>query len=75
MIRSLLHLRERTSARFVARNLPIGTGVTQAACKALATQRMTCSGMAWRHESGQAILSLCPFIQSKRFDAARELLR
>jgi hypothetical protein len=55
-------------------NLPIGTGVTEAACKTLATQRMKCSGMAWRNEGGQAILSLRSFIQSKRFDAAWDLL-
>lgn len=54
--------------------LPIGTGVTEAACKTLATQRLKCSGMAWRDEGGQAILSLRSFIQSGRFDAAWELL-
>jgi len=36
---------------------------------------MKCSGMAWRDEGGQAILSLRSFIQSKRFDTAWELLR
>jgi hypothetical protein len=61
-------------ASLAARNLPIGTGVTEAACKTLATQRMKCSGMAWRNEGGQAILSLRSFIQSKRFDAAWDLL-
>jgi len=62
-------------ASLAANKLPIGTGVTEAACKTLATQRMKCSGMAWRNEGGQAILSLRSFIQSKRFDAAWELLR
>jgi hypothetical protein len=61
-------------ASVAARNLPIGTGVTEAACKTLATQRLKCSGMAWRNEGGQAILSLRSFIQSKRFDAAWDLL-
>jgi hypothetical protein len=61
-------------ATVAASNLPIGTGVTEAACKTLATQRMKCSGMAWRNEGGQAILSLRSFIQSKRFDAAWDLL-
>jgi len=61
-------------ATVAANNLPIGTGVTEAACKTLATQRMKCSGMAWRNEGGQAILSLRSFIQSKRFDVAWELL-
>lgn len=61
-------------ASVAASQLPIGTGVTEAACKTLATQRMKCSGMAWRNEGGQAILSLRSFIQSNRFDAAWELL-
>ena len=61
-------------ASIAAKNLPIGTGVTEAACKTLATQRRKCSGMAWRNEGGQAILSLRSFIQSKRFDAAWDLL-
>ena len=61
-------------ASVAASNLPIGTGVTEAACKTLATQRLKCSGMAWRNEGGQAILSLRSFIQSSRFDAAWELL-
>ena len=61
-------------ASVAASQLPIGTGVTEAACKTLATQRLKCSGMAWRNEGGQAILSLRSFIQSNRFDAAWELL-
>ena len=39
-------------------NLPIGSGVVEAACKTLATQRMKRSGMRWRHAGGQAILTL-----------------
>jgi hypothetical protein len=54
--------------------IPIGTGVTEAACKTLATQRLKCSGMAWRDEGGQAILTLRSVIQSGRFDAAWNLL-
>ncbi|MBK6515594.1 MAG: hypothetical protein IPG04_16165 [Polyangiaceae bacterium] len=38
--------------------LPIGTGVTEAACKTLVTQRMKQSGMRWGKEGGQAILNL-----------------
>ncbi len=54
--------------------LPIGTGVTEAACKTLATQRLKCSGMSWGDEGGQAILTLRSLIQSNRFDAAWQLL-
>jgi hypothetical protein len=49
-------------------NLPIGTGVTEAACKTLATQRMKRSGMRWRHAGGQAILTFRSAVQSDRFE-------
>jgi hypothetical protein len=61
-------------ADLVAAGLPIGTGVTEAACKTLATQRLKCSGMSWGDEGGQAILTLRSLIQSDRFDAAWQLL-
>jgi hypothetical protein len=38
--------------------LPIGSGVTEAACKTVFTQRFKRSGMRWHHESGQIILDL-----------------
>lgn len=38
--------------------LPIGSGVTEAACKTVFTQRFKRSGMRWHHESGQVILDL-----------------
>src|SRR6266567_1224961 len=40
------------------RGLPIGSGVTEAACKTVFTQRFKCSGMRWHKESGQTILDL-----------------
>jgi hypothetical protein len=40
------------------RGLPIGSGVTEAACKTVFTQRFKRSGMRWNHESGQVILDL-----------------
>ena len=57
-----------------AQNLPIGSGVVEAACKTLVTQRLKRSGMRWRHAGGQAILTLRALIQSGRFDSAWELL-
>ena len=56
------------------RHLPIGSGVVEAACKTLVTQRLKRSGMRWRHAGGQAILTLRALIQSGRFDSAWELL-
>ena len=56
------------------RHLPIGSGVVEAACKTLVTQRLKRSGMRWRHAGGQAILTLRALMQSSRFDQAWELL-
>jgi hypothetical protein len=58
----------------VSRNLPIGSGVIEATCKTLATQRMKRSGMRWRQTGGQAILTLRALVQSHRFDDAWALL-
>lgn len=38
--------------------LPIGSGVTEAACKTVFTQRFKRSGMRWSHDAGQVILDL-----------------
>ena len=54
--------------------LPIGSGVTEAACKTLATQRMKRSGMRWGEQGGQAILSFRALVQSNRFERAWTLL-
>jgi len=58
----------------VARGLPIGSGVVEAACKSLATQRLKRSSMRWRNDGGQAILTLRGWVQSHRFDHAWKLL-
>ena len=39
-------------------HLPIGSGVTEAACKTVFTQRMKQSGMTWKEEGGQWIADL-----------------
>ena len=55
-------------------NLPIGSGVTEASCKTLVTQRMKCSGMRWDIAGGQGVLTARSLIQSERFDAGWNLL-
>lgn len=40
------------------RHLPIGSGVTEAACKTVFTQRLKQSGMSWDIEGGQTIVDL-----------------
>lgn len=62
-------------ADYLRQGLPIASGVVEAACKTLVTQRMKCSGMAWKQAGGQAILSLRSLIQSDRWEAAWQLLK
>ena len=61
-------------AAMKAQKLPIGSGVVEAACKTLVTQRMKRSGMRWRHVGGQAILTWRGLAQSERFDHGWQLL-
>ena len=61
-------------ARLRAENLPIGSGVVEAACKTLVTQRMKRSGQRWSIDGGQAILTFRALAQSERFDAAWQLV-
>jgi len=39
-------------------HLPIGSGVTEAACKTVFTQRLKLSGMTWKRQGGQWIVDL-----------------
>lgn len=41
-----------------AHHLPIGSGVTEAACKVLVKQRLCASGMRWKEKGAQVVLSL-----------------
>lgn len=41
-----------------SRNLPIGSGVTEAACKVLVKQRLCSSGMRWKEIGAASVLSL-----------------
>lgn len=61
-------------AELAAQGIPIGSGMVEAACKTLVAQRLKCSGMRWRTEGGQAILTVRGWTQSERFDQAWALL-
>lgn len=59
------HQRERMDyARYVAENLPIGSGVIEAACKTLVKQRLCHAGMRWTHQGAKIVLSLRALVQS-----------
>ncbi len=52
-------------------HLPIGSGVTEAACKTVFTQRFKLSGMRWKNEVGQAVLVLRVLLLSGIWDDVR----
>ena len=62
-------------AAYLRQNLPIASGVVEAACKTLVAQRLKQSGMRWSKAGGQAIVTLRSLIQSKRWTHAWTLLR
>jgi hypothetical protein len=61
-------------AAYQRQHLPIASGVIEAACKTLVTQRLKGSGMAWTIAGGQAILTLRSLLQSGRWAQAWPLL-
>lgn len=62
-------------ATYLQQGFPIASGVIEATCKTLVTQRMKCSGMRWTMPGGQAILTLRSLIQSNRWPQAWPLIQ
>ena len=57
-------------ARLKAESLPIGSGVTEAACKLIIKQRLCEAGMRWSHAPCQHVLTLrCTLHSSGRWDS------
>jgi hypothetical protein len=54
--------------------LPIGSGIVEAACKTLATERLKRSGMRWGDDGCQGILTLRSLTQSDRWEAGWALM-
>jgi hypothetical protein len=61
-------------AELAAKAFPIGSGVVEAACKTLVTQRLKLSGMRWSTAGAQAVLTPRGWDQSERFDEAWALI-
>ncbi|MDD5267665.1 MAG: hypothetical protein PHO08_11125 [Methylococcales bacterium] len=61
-------------AQALKSNYPIGSGVTEATCKTLVTQRMKCAGMRWNIKGGQGVLTARSLIQSEQFDKGWNVL-
>ncbi len=62
------NLKRMNYAGFHDRNLPVGSGVVEAACKSIVKARMCQSGMRWTKEGGETILSIRTLIKSNRWD-------
>jgi hypothetical protein len=71
------YLRERTRwmryAAYKRVGIPRGSGVTEAACKTIYTQRLKLSGMRWKKAGGQVILNLRVMLLSGVWDEAYRL--
>jgi len=52
------HQQQMNYAERVAANLPIGSGVTEAACKTIVKMRMCRGGAKWKEEGAAGVLSL-----------------
>jgi len=62
---------QKTRMRYYAlvkEALPIGSGVTEAACKMLVKQRLCQSGMKWNEKGASIILSLRTLERSNRWE-------
>lgn len=55
-------------AKYRSENLPIGSGVTEAACKVIIKQRFCRSGMKWKDKGAAVVLSLRCLDKSERWE-------
>jgi len=68
------HARWMDYAERRRRKLPIGSGVTEAACKIVFSQRFKCSGMKWDIAGGAVILQLRVAVLSRTWAAVRDAM-
>jgi hypothetical protein len=71
--KSYRYLQKRTRflrySDYKARHIPLGSGITEAACKTIYTQRLKLSGMRWSHHGAQLILNLRVIMLSRTWKA------
>jgi hypothetical protein len=60
-------------AEYRRHGLPIGSGVTEAACKTVFAERLKRSGMTWSRAGGQIIVDLRVLVLSKVWDKAHQV--
>lgn len=52
------HHHQMNYVEAVEKGLPIGSGVTEAACKVIVKERLCCSGMMWKQPGAQNVLTI-----------------
>ncbi len=61
------HRQKMNYGEYTAKNFPIGSGVTESACKVIVKQRRLCnSGMKWKQSGAEAVLCLRTLNYSSR---------
>ena len=55
-------------AEYRNNGLPIGSGITEAACKTIVKHRLCSSGMRWKDKGASAVLRLRCLDKSDRWD-------
>ncbi len=61
-------------ARFQSQSLPIGSGVTESACRTLFADRTKKSGQRWSRKGGRAVLGFHSLVKSNRFQNAWKII-
>ena len=60
------HLHQMNYQQYKKSNLPIGSGVVEAACKVIIKQRLCCAGMKWTDSGAKTVLTLRCMNESDR---------
>ena len=55
-------------AQYRGNNLPIGSGITEAACKTIVKHRLCSSGMRWKDKGASVVLKLRCLDKSNRWE-------
>ena len=72
------YIRKRTKwmrySEYKKRHIPLGSGITEAACKTVYTQRLKLSGMRWKKTGAQQILTLRTILLSRTWQATYAMM-
>ena len=60
---------------FAARDIPLGSGQVEAACKVVVGQRLKCAGMRWSHDGADAVLALRCLVLDEQHERIRKYAR